>query len=310
MKFTQVSRSLPRWSLRSSKASKPPTVLSCYCVLVLLLLFNQPAPIAQGSEDIGKRKITLNLANEDLQSALMLLFHAAHGVRYKISPDLDLSDAHVAISMTDVPLDSALQSLLRCGRASGKFLVYHVKNGVYNIAVGDPKNDPRRVTLTAVKEDLGALLKRLFEQADVKYEIDKGVIGTVTVTLTDSPLFNIGLWEIIHHANTTVPITYRMDKGVYQVLPILDPRVQADICKDPISIAYESSDLRYALKYLFNMIHANYTLDQHVVGTVSLTLRDVPFRDAIDQILKASGVPLTWRMEDRVYNVISADPKM
>src|ERR1041385_8755822 len=72
-----------------------------------------------------------------------------------------------------------------------------------------------------------------------------------------------------------------------------------------ISISQENADVRTALKSLFTSAGVNYTLSPAVKGTVNVSLHEVPFRVALDSILRstASQAPLTYRVEGGVYYV-------
>src|SRR5438105_3073159 len=79
----------------------------------------------------------------------------------------------------------------------------------------------------------------------------------------------------------------------------------ADVGSKRVTLNLENADLRYALKLLFTSAGVNYTLDQGVQGTVTVALTDVPFRTALESVLRStqSVMPLTYRMEDNVYQI-------
>ncbi len=72
-----------------------------------------------------------------------------------------------------------------------------------------------------------------------------------------------------------------------------------------VTLSVENAELRYALKLLFTSAGLNYTLDQAVRGTATVSLSDVPFRTALESLLRSnqSSIPLTYRVEDNVYNI-------
>ncbi len=78
-----------------------------------------------------------------------------------------------------------------------------------------------------------------------------------------------------------------------------------DINAKRVTLYFDNADVRYALKLLFQSAGANFTLDQAVHGTVMISLTDVPFRTALENVLRstASQTPLTYRVEDGVYIV-------
>src|SRR5689334_20394375 len=72
-----------------------------------------------------------------------------------------------------------------------------------------------------------------------------------------------------------------------------------------VSLNLENADLRYALKLLFTSAGVNYTLDQAVQGTVTVSLTDVPFKTALESVLRStqSVSPFTYRVEGGVYTI-------
>jgi hypothetical protein len=78
-----------------------------------------------------------------------------------------------------------------------------------------------------------------------------------------------------------------------------------DLASKKVTLNLENADVKYALKLLFQSVGVNYTLDPNVIGTVTVSLTDVPFRVALENILRsvASVQPLTYRVESGVYNI-------
>ncbi|MGC8668797.1 MAG: hypothetical protein ACP5VE_11855 [Chthonomonadales bacterium] len=77
----------------------------------------------------------------------------------------------------------------------------------------------------------------------------------------------------------------------------------ADVANKKVTLNLENADIRYALQLLFKSAGVNFSLDQAVSGTVTVSLTDVPFRTALESILRStqSTNPLTYRVEDGVY---------
>jgi hypothetical protein len=78
-----------------------------------------------------------------------------------------------------------------------------------------------------------------------------------------------------------------------------------DINQKKVTLNLENADIRFALKLLFQSVGANYQLDQAVQGTVTASLTDVPFRVALESVLRSTSFqyPLTYRVEDNVYYI-------
>jgi hypothetical protein len=68
------------------------------------------------------------------------------------------------------------------------------------------------------------------------------------------------------------------------------------------SIELEQAEVRDALKILFKNVGVSYTVAQDVQGTVTVSLHNVPFETALQNITKQ--VDATYRVEAGVYNII------
>src|SRR5579871_5526825 len=72
-----------------------------------------------------------------------------------------------------------------------------------------------------------------------------------------------------------------------------------------IDLDLESTNLFYALKLLFSQVKADFTIDESLKAlTVTAHLTQVPFRVALDTLLKATGTPLTYKLENGIYSVV------
>jgi len=68
------------------------------------------------------------------------------------------------------------------------------------------------------------------------------------------------------------------------------------------NLELESADVRDALKALFRSVGVSFTIDADVMGTVTVSLKDVPFETALQAILKQ--VDATYRVEAGIYRII------
>ncbi|GIV06604.1 MAG: hypothetical protein KatS3mg016_2179 [Fimbriimonadales bacterium] len=82
---------------------------------------------------------------------------------------------------------------------------------------------------------------------------------------------------------------------------------QQDPTQRRVTVKYEQADVRFVLKQLFDSVGVNYTLDPNVQGTVTVSLTDVPFTVALDNILRPLN--LTYRVENGVYYVTVRQPE-
>ncbi len=102
-------------------------------------------------------------------------------------------------------------------------------------------------------------------------------------------------------ARTGVLVTI-MALAVAAAVPV-HAQDEGDVSNKKVTLNFENADIRYALKMLFNMVGVNYLLDENVQGTVTASLNNVTFRVALENILKGTQLPLTYRVQDGVYTV-------
>ncbi len=76
-----------------------------------------------------------------------------------------------------------------------------------------------------------------------------------------------------------------------------------DFNSKKVSIDVESGDIRFAIKLLFQSLEVNYTIAPDVQGPITVHLKDVPFKTALESMLKTSSVPLTYRVEAGIYSI-------
>lgn len=76
----------------------------------------------------------------------------------------------------------------------------------------------KKVSLNLENADIRYALKLLFNSAGVDYTVDQGVQGFVTVSLSDKP-FKVALQAVLRGTTSALPLTYRVENGVYNVLP-------------------------------------------------------------------------------------------
>ena len=72
-----------------------------------------------------------------------------------------------------------------------------------------------------------------------------------------------------------------------------------------VSLTADRADIRATLKQLFTANGLNYTLDEAVSGTVTTTLKDVPFSTALHTVLRTAKTetPLTYYVENNIYSI-------
>ena len=79
----------------------------------------------------------------------------------------------------------------------------------------------------------------------------------------------------------------------------------SDPANKKIDLDLESSNLYYGLKLLFSQVKANFTIDESLKSlTVTAHLTQVPFRVALETLLKTTTTPLTNKVENGIYSVV------
>ncbi|HVL50889.1 MAG TPA: hypothetical protein VM754_05245, partial [Actinomycetota bacterium] len=68
------------------------------------------------------------------------------------------------------------------------------------------------------------------------------------------------------------------------------------------SLELEQADVRDALKILFRNVGVSYTIAPDVQGTVTVSLKNVPFSTALQNVL--NQVNATYRVEGGIYSII------
>jgi hypothetical protein len=84
-----------------------------------------------------------------------------------------------------------------------------------------------------------------------------------------------------------------------------NPKQADDAANKKIDLDLESTNLYYGLKLLFSQVKANFTIDESLKSlTVTAHLTQVPFRIALETLLKSTSTPLTYKVENGIYSVV------
>ena len=68
------------------------------------------------------------------------------------------------------------------------------------------------------------------------------------------------------------------------------------------SYEMEQADIRDALRALFKVVGLQFTVSNDVTGTVTLSLKNVPFETVLSNVLKQ--VDATWKLDGGIYNIV------
>jgi type IV pilus assembly protein PilQ len=74
---------------------------------------------------------------------------------------------------------------------------------------------------------------------------------------------------------------------------------------NPVSLDFQGADLRAVLRTFSEISGLNIVIDPRVAGTVDVALRDVPWDQALDIILRANG--LDWRVDGTIVRIAPRD---
>ncbi len=144
------------------------------------------------------------------------------------------------------------------------------------------------ITIDVRDKDLKEVLSDIGRQVDVNIVVDPNVEETVSISL-DAVGWRKAIELIARETECTI---------VEET-----PRLIRFTQPPQISIEFQDADLKVVLELLAKQSGANIVISQEVEGTVSLALREVPWREALDTIVKTAGYVT---VEDRtgIANII------
>jgi type II secretory pathway component GspD/PulD (secretin) len=76
----------------------------------------------------------------------------------------------------------------------------------------------------------------------------------------------------------------------------------------PVSLDLRDVPVRTALQELFQNAHVQYTIDPRVSGYVTLKIADQPFDNALRLLMRVSGVPLRYTVQEGGVYVVEPRP--
>jgi hypothetical protein len=71
----------------------------------------------------------------------------------------------------------------------------------------------------------------------------------------------------------------------------------------PVTVTVNQAPVKTVLETLFKSVGASYSFDQGVGGDITVSLNNIAFDVALKQVLRAANPPLTFSIQDGVYNV-------
>jgi hypothetical protein len=215
------------------------------------------------------------------------------------------------VSVENMELRSILNLLLQDLPLPGSRVAWwYEPDGGYYVFMPEPVVERpdlsgETVAFTAKDEPVVTAVKRAFETAGVSYAFSPQALGEgrVDVSVKNVELKN-AIRRLLRSAGVSESISPEESGGVFTLGAGPGGR---DLVRPGATYTarFNKADIRYALKALFAATGENYTLDTHVVGTVTVEFENLPLREALAKVLEACKSPLTYsyRLDGNVYKV-------
>lgn len=146
---------------------------------------------------------------------------------------------------------------------------------------------------------LSQVLHAMFDDEPVSWKLGPALDCPVTIEL-GKETFETSLQRLTRDFG----LTYRIEGGVYEIVA-REGAGQAppeDPSNIPVPfIEFDRTDVRVALSWLFQKVHTDYRFDPKVKGLITVSLRNVTFETALQNIARQADA--TYRIENGVYEV-------
>lgn len=193
-------------------------------------------------------------------------------------------------SATSAPRSSSLFLVVLLGLASVSPLAAQEPGAGEGVTAARPRRTDTLdyITIDVRDKDLREVVSDIGRQVDVNIVVDPNVQETVSISL-DAVEWRKALELIARETECTI---------VQET-----PRLIRFTQPPQISIEFQDADLKVVLELLAKQSGANIVISEDVQGKVSVALREVPWREALDTIVKTAGYVT---VEDRtgIANII------
>ena len=78
---------------------------------------------------------------------------------------------------------------------------------------------------------------------------------------------------------------------------------ETDLFHVKITLKRENTDIQDILRDLFKAVKANYVIDEAIKGKLSVSFDQVPFRVALETVLKLAAEPLAYKFDNGIYTL-------
>lgn len=269
------------------------------------------SPPSAAESALDRRLVTLSVEDSPVADILDKIV-AGSGFTIVVHRDLRpiLATRRGKVDMTNMPASRALDHALRLARSEGSRVIRILEDKtIYLLPLRDAKPGEslkdRTFSYDGKPGELNDVIERLFAAAGLTgYAFSR---ETLVGGYFERKVENERIGDVLKGALEKLPpdksVVLEDGPGILTLRPMI-PRMPGDA---PRSITMQGRDLdvRYALKAVFALNGSNYTLGQAVAGTVSVTMKDLLFDDALQLILKSTATiaPLTVKLEDGVYKI-------
>gem|GEM_PF-5832597 len=191
----------------------------------------------------------------------------------------DSVHGEITVSLHDVPVDIGLAEVAGLVHAKASY-----RDGGCDI--GTESDRDRIESFKSDGEDVRMTLEQLMRIAGRSYSMAPEIHGTVTIDFK-----NIQLEVALEYILRQVDATYRIEAGVYQIIPMREPATG--------TVESDSLNVRDAIRILLEPFHVSFTVAPEVQGWVDSSLFNLGFKDAFKNILDQCDT--TYEVVDGVY---------
>lgn len=148
------------------------------------------------------------------------------------------------------------------------------------------------VTVSVSGKPLPVVLKSIFDQAGLPFDIQKGISGLVTIEGRNVP-FNVVRREILQQNDLVSDLvndvwTIRKEKRLptSSDTSLVHPSSRLAENAVIVRVDYDQADIHLVLKELFRSAGRGYTVDPKLNGFVTIGLRNLPFDRVLSLVLR------------------------
>lgn len=252
-----------------------------------------PNPFSVRGVDItSDESMDFDFDNVPLWKALKQIFKASNA-SYSISPDID---GKVSLHLKHTSFGEALHEVLGPLHLTFDYLagVFVVKRSTSVDLTTEPLF--KLLPPTKISGDLRQALQTVFEQAGVSYWISPDVQGNVHYAIGSARLRDV-LSGLLKQTRAT----YWLENGAFYVGA--KPKSSQELLDHRIPLVeFDQVDAKEALRDFFGRNNVDYTISDKVEGCVTLYVRQVTFKQALDYLLKQ--LDATYRIEGGVFKIV------